>query len=228
MYLSSWSGGKDSCLACWKAVNSGYKLSYIVNFISEEFKRVSFHGIPAKLVQAQADSIGIKLYQKEVDPYNYGVSFKEAVNDIKQKQDIKAMVFGDIYLQGHRQWVEGICKELGIQAIEMLWGTRTEDILDEFIDNGFEAVIVSARDPEIHKGYGIDKEWIGQIVSKEFIKYLKKHKPCIDICGENGEYHTFVINGPSFKQKVKHQVKEIITRDTPYGRWFFLDIREGK
>ncbi|MFH0889418.1 MAG: diphthine--ammonia ligase [Planctomycetota bacterium] len=238
MYLTSWSGGKDSCLACYKAIQSGYQISHLVNFISAEYKRVSFHGTPAELIGLQSEAIGIPLVQKEVHPDDYELSFKEAVRSI-QNSVTQGMIFGDIYLQEHKQWVERICKELGIKAIEPLWGIRTEDILDEFIKNGFEAIIVSGKAAPMpsdterpvseHRGatqfgaYGIDKEWIGHKVDEDFIKYLKT-KPYIDLCGESGEYHTFVINGPIFKKRIEIKKKEVIERDTPYGKWYFLDI----
>lgn len=238
MYLSSWSGGKDSCLACYKAIQSGYQISHLVNFISAEYKRVSFHGTPAELIQLQAEAIGIPLLQKEVHPDDYEPAFKEAVNQLRianhelknpkseisnPKSEIRGMVFGDIYLQEHKQWVERVCKELGIKAIEPLWGMRTEDILDEFIRNGFEAIVVSGKAATQFGAYGIDREWIGHKVDEDFIKYLKT-KPYIDLCGESGEYHTFVINGPIFKKRIEIKRKEVIERDTPYGKWYFLDM----
>ncbi|MBI4834917.1 MAG: diphthine--ammonia ligase [Planctomycetes bacterium] len=233
MYISSWSGGKDSCLACYKAIQSGYRISHLVNFISAEFKRVSFHGTPAKLVQRQADAIGIPLLQKEAHPEDYEPSFKEAVNQLRMANGewgiknsesripnsaLEGMVFGDIYLQEHRQWTTRVCNELGIQAIEMLWGMRTEDILDEFIGLGFKSLIISA------KASLIGKEWVGKLISHEFINYLKNEKPHVDICGENGEYHTFVFDGPLFKKPVKVAKQEVIEKETPYGKWYFLDM----
>jgi uncharacterized protein (TIGR00290 family) len=133
------------------------------------------------------------------------------------------MVFGDIYLQEHKQWVERVCNELGIEALEPLWGMRTEDILDEFIRNGFEAIVVSAKASSQFGPYGLDKEWIGHRADADFIKYLKT-KPYIDLCGESGEYHTFVVNGPLFKKKIEIKRKEVIEKETPYGRWYFLDV----
>jgi uncharacterized protein (TIGR00290 family) len=235
-YIASWSGGKDSCLACYKAIQSGCQIASLVNFISAEFKRVSFHGTPAKLIQMQADAIGIPLLQKEVHPEDYEPAFKEAVRSLVASSEqrvanknphtslpatgysIKGMIFGDIYLQEHRQWTTRVCNELGIKAIEPLWGIRTEDILDEFINLGFKSVIISA------KASLINKEWIGKLISHEFIRYLKKEKPHVDICGESGEYHTFVFDGPLFKKPVKIAKQEVIEKETPYGRWYFLDI----
>lgn len=222
MYLTSWSGGKDSCLACHKAIQNGYKVSHLVNFISAEYKRVAFHGIEARLIQAQADAIGIPLLQKEVHPDDYEPAFKDAVRSLLST-GIKGMVFGDIYLQEHRQWVTRVCQEMGIEAIEPLWGIRTEDILDEFIKNGFEAIVVSAKADTQFGPYGIAKEWIGHKVDDEFIRYLKT-KPYIDLCGESGEYHTFVVNGPLFKKPVIVDKRQVIKRDTPWGKWYFLDV----
>jgi len=228
MWLASWSGGKDSCLATWKAIQGGFKVSHLVNFISAEFKRVSFHGIEAKLIQMQSEAIGIPLLQKETGPDDYEPAFKNAVKSVMPVEPVKGMIFGDIYLQEHKQWVERVCNELGITAIEPLWGMRPEDILEEFIRNGFEAIVVSARAPstnnkQLTTNYGIDKEWIGHKVDHDFIRYLKT-KPYIDLCGESGEYHTLVINGPLFHKSIEIKRKEVIERDTPYGKWYFLDI----
>jgi diphthine-ammonia ligase len=120
-YISSWSGGKDSCLAAYLALGQGYKISHLVNFISQEFKRVSFHGTEAKLIQLQSQAIGIPLLQKQTTWEEYEQEFKEAVQSLLP-QGIKGMVFGDIYLDEHKEWVERVCGELGIAAIEPLWG----------------------------------------------------------------------------------------------------------
>ncbi len=219
----SWSGGKDSCLACYKAIKMGHSVLNLVNFISDDRKRVRFHNIPADLIYKQSENINISLLQQETGPDNYEILFKEAVRSIIP-HGIQGMVFGDIYLQGHKQWVIRVCKEMGIEAIEPLWGIRTEDILDEFIKSGFESIIISARAEDKHGHYGIAKEWVGRKVDYDFINYLKTEKPYIDICGEGGEYHTFVVNGPLFKKPVVVNKCQVIERDTPYGKWYFLDM----
>jgi uncharacterized protein (TIGR00290 family) len=199
-----------SCFACYKAILSGYNISYLLNFISKEYKRVSFHGTEARLIQLQAEAIGIPLLQKETTPNGYEKEFKDAVKSLIPK-GVKGMVFGDIYLQEHKDWVERVCKELGIEAIEPLWEKDTEKILLDFIDTGFEAIIVSA------KADLFDKEWIGKKVDREFLKYLKENN--IDICGENGEYHTLVTNGSLFKKKIEIVKSRSIKRDS----YWFLD-----
>jgi len=203
-YISSWSGGKDSCFACYLALGEGYKISNLVNFISREFKRVSFHGTEARLIQLQSQAVGIPLLQKQTTWEGYEAEFKEAVRSLLS-QGIKGMVFGDIYNDQHLAWVERVCGELGIESIEPLWNKDTEKIFTDFIDAGFEAVIVSAQ-AEL-----IDRDWVGRRLDRNFMKYLKSKK--IDLCGENGEYHTLVVNGPLFKRRIEIIESKTINRD---------------
>jgi uncharacterized protein (TIGR00290 family) len=125
------------------------------------------------------------------------------------------MIFGDIHLEEQRQWVEKVCKELGIEPIEPLWKRDTKKLMQDIINNSFQAVVVSGQ------AKFIDKEWIGQSVNRDFIEYLKK-KSDVDICGENGEYHTFVVAGPLFKGRIEITEKEVINKN---GYWF-LDIKD--
>lgn len=212
-YIGSWSGGKDSYFACYRAMCRGYDISCLVNFISKKYKRVSFHGTESKLIQLQAEALGLPLLQKETTGNGYEQEFKEAVRSLIPK-GIKGMIFGDIYLQEHKDWVERVCGELGIEAVEPLWGEEPERILLDFINRGFEAIIVSA------KADLFGEEWIGRKIDRDFFKYLKENN--IDICGENGEYHTLVVDGPMFKKKIRITEKKSITRE---GCWF-LDTVE--
>jgi len=207
-YIASWSGGKDSTLACYKAICGGYDISYLVNFISKKYRRVSFHGSEAKLIQLQAEAVGIPLLQKETTDDGYEQEFKGAIRDLIPN-GIKGMVFGDIYLQENRGWVERVCGELGIEAIEPLWGKDPEEILSDFTNAGFEAVIISAQSKFI------GREWIGRQVDTHFVEYLKAKNICP--CGENGEYHTLLINGPMFKKRIEITEAKTINRD---GYWF--------
>jgi len=207
-YLASWSGGKDSCFAGYKALAQGYKISHLVNFISQQYQRVSFHGTEKRLIQLQSQAIGIPVLQKETTPDGYEAEFKEAVLALLP-EGIKGMVFGDIYLDEHREWVERVCAELGIEAVEPLWGESTESVLSGFIEAGFEAIVVGA------KAELIDQEWVGRGVDIDFMNYLKSKD--IDLCGENGEYHTLVVNGPLFKRKIEITKSRTIKRD---GYWF--------
>jgi len=209
-YISSWSGGKDGCLACYKAMCEGYEVSYLLNFISEEYKRVSFHGTEARLIQLQSRAIGIPVLQKETTRDGYEQEFKEAVRSLIP-QGIEGMIFGDIYVQEHKDWVERVCGDLGIEAVEPLWDKSTEEVLSDLIEAGFEAIIVSAQADLIDKG------WVGRRVDRDFMQFLKDRN--IDLCGENGEYHTLVVDGPIFKRRIALTESRTIGRDS----FWFLD-----
>lgn len=211
-YIASWSGGKDSCFACYEAICKGYNISYLVNFISREYKRVSFHGTEAKLIKLQAEAVDIPLLQKETTWNGYEQEFKDAVRSLIP-YGVTGMVFGDIYLQEHKDWVERVCGKLGIEATEPLWGKEPEKILFDFINAGFEAIIVSAKSDLFRE------KWIGHKVDRKFLRYLKENK--IDVCGENGEYHTFVTGGPMFKKQIKINKSRSIIRD---GYWLLDTI----
>jgi len=210
-YAVSWSGGKDSCFALYRAVLSGYRISHLVNFINKESKRVSFHGTEAKLIQSQAEAIDITLTQKETNGEQYEEKFKEAVRSLIS-EGVEGMIFGDIYLEEHKKWTKRVCEDLEIKAVEPLWGKDPEKILIDFINAGFEAIIISA------KSELFGEKWIGKKVDEFFLNYLKNNS--IDLCGENGEYHTLVSDGPFFKKKIKINKARSIMKDN----YWFLDI----
>jgi len=200
-------------LAAYLALGQGYKISHLVNFISQEFKRVSFHGTEARLIQLQSQAIGIPLLQKQTTWEEYEQEFKEAVRSLLPR-GIKGMVFGDIYLDEHKEWVERVCGELGIEAIEPLWNKDTEEVFTGFIEAGFEAVIVSTSDKLIDEG------WVGQRLDRKFLSYLKTRN--VDLCGENGEYHTLVVNGPLFRRRIEIVESKTINRD---NRWLLDTVK---
>lgn len=219
--ISSWSGGKDSCFACYLALAQGYKVTHLVNFISREFRRVSFHGTRAHLIRRQAEVISIPLAQYAVPPDMslYEQTFKKAVSALKRR-GAEAMVFGDIYLQEHRDWVERVCAEIGLTPILPLWGRETEGLMKEFIEAGFEAVVISA------KADIFGEEWLGRRIDHSFltdVKHLAQTKD-VDICGEKGEYHTVVLDGPLFGKRIRPTYGDRVQRD---GYWF-LDIPRSR
>ncbi len=216
--LSSWSGGKDSCLAYFKAINSGVQVKALLNFIGRESKRGCFHGLEGRLLKFQADLIGVPLVQKEVSPdmKMYEGEFKAAVEELKASRKINSMVFGDIYLLEHQSWVERVCSELGIKAVEPLWNNDPEKIIEEFLDAGFRSVVVSC------KADVMGREFIGRFIDREMVKDLKKLQICP--CGEKGEYHTLVVDGPIFKKRIEIAESEVIKKESFWTHWF-LDIK---
>ncbi len=216
--VSSWSGGKDSCLACYRAMQQGYKVKYLVNFISRESQRGCFHGIEQKLLQLQAELIGIPLVQKEVtaDMKEYEKEFKAAVSELKDT-GIEGMVFGDIYLDEHKDWVERVCQDIGITSIEPLWNNSPAVLLEEFISLGFKAIVVSAQADKF------SQDFVGREVNKELLQELQARNICP--CGENGEFHTLVVDGPIFKRKIEILESEPVLKEG-FWKYWFLDIKK--
>jgi len=209
----SWSGGKESALACWRAVSAGLPVRWLVNLVSREDRRVSFHGTPGALVAAQASAAGLELVQGETTPDDYEPAFVAAVSSLKPA-GLTGMVFGDLYVDEHRAWVERICREIGIEASEPLWGTHPEAALEEFLAAGFRALVVVAD------GKVLGEEWLGRQLDRGFAAELAQLG--VDPCGEQGEFHTFVFDGPLFRRPIPFRTCGKVRRD---GYWF-LDIRE--
>jgi diphthine-ammonia ligase len=207
MYIASWSGGKDSCLACHLAITQGMKVSHLLHFDRPN----NLHGVDPSMIRIQADLAGIPMVQKPVASADFEREFRSTVAGLK-KDGARGMVFGDIYLEPHKEWVDRTCAELGIEPVEPLWGRKSEDIVRQFLELGFETVIASG-DRKL-----IDRKFIGRRLDDEFIEYLKIRN--LDVCGESGEFHTFVTAGPMFTGRIQIHDSNITSRD---GFWF-LDI----
>ncbi|MFX1364329.1 MAG: diphthine--ammonia ligase [Promethearchaeota archaeon] len=217
-YLVSWSGGKDCCFACFKAISEGYNISHLINLVSKESKKIDTHNINTELIQLQAKSMHIPLIQQEISWNNYTQEFKRIIKPLI-KNSLKGIIFGDIYLeefeiQKHKKWAENVCGELGVQAVEPLWGYSADDIYLELIEVGFKAIIVSL------KANLINKKWLGQFLDKSYFEYLKDNQ--INTCGELGEFHTFVTDCPLFKEKINIKQHNSILRDN----YWYLNILE--
>jgi len=199
-------------------MKQGYEVKYLLNFISRESKRGCFHGIEGELLKFQADLIGIPLVQKEVSPdmEKYEEEFKAAVTELRDKE-IRTMVFGDIYLLEHESWIKRVCNDLKINSMEPLWENSPESIIEEFINLGFKAVIVSC------KADIMGKEFLGRYVDRSLVKELKKKDICP--CGEKGEYHTLVVDGPIFRKPIKIVEAEAVIKEGFWKHWF-LDIKK--
>ncbi len=216
--IASWSGGKDSCLALYEAVQAGHEVACLLNFLSKGSGRCCFHGIPAELARLQARCLSIDIVQREVSPdmTAYEEEFKDAVAGLKKDRKIEGMVFGDIYLDEHRQWVERVCTDLAIRPLEPLWHKPPAEVFDEFTGLGFKAVVTSAR-------YDLfDGSFVGRDVDSDLKRHLEEKGVCV--CGENGEYHTFVGDGPIFRDRIEITKAETVVRDGFWKHWF-LDIQ---
>ncbi len=207
----SWSGGKESALALLRAIRSGANVTRLVNMLAEDGAHSRTHGITAELIQFQAEAIGIPLIQRPSSWETYEQEFK-AVLRAMPDEGICRGIFGDIDLEGHREWVERVSSECSITPSLPLWREGRDDLLSEFIRSGFKAVIVA-----VDKRY-LDETWIGREIDGAFVNDIRSQG--VDICGEAGEYHTFVYDGPIFKNPVLFR-KGAIRSD---GDYVLLDI----
>ncbi len=217
---ASFSGGKDSTLALYYALKEGYDVKFLINFVSQKYKRSSFHGIKKDLIKLQADCLGIKLLQYHVGLKNisYEKKFHMMLRKLK-KFKVQYFICGDIYLEEHPSWIKKQCDKFGIILYEPLWKKPTVDVLKEFMNLGFKAKVVSVN------AKILSKEFVGREVDEKFIYDLQKHSCCI--CGENGEYHTFVYDGPIFKKRIKILKSSVVYKETFWPAWF-LDIKKVK
>ncbi len=211
----SWSGGKDSCLACYQAMADGFRVSHLLNFITKDGTRIMSHGLDSRLIFTQSQALGIPIIQREVTWDTYEEGFKTVVRELKE-QGVKGVVFGDIDLQEHREWNERVCGEIGIEPILPLWGWDAERVVADLIEVGFEAIVVAV------KADLMGEEWLGRRLDHRLVQDLRQlqERFNLHLCGESGEYHTFVTDGPLFKQGIKIADAQRVLRD---GRWF-LDI----
>ena len=211
----SWSGGLESSLACHKAIAKGYDVACLVTFVLDEYWPTMGH--PPRIMSLQSESIGIPhILLKVEEPFKEG--YKKAIIDLIKTWGVKGIVTGDIYVvdETHGNWMESVCEGLDIEVITPLWGQDTSQVLNEEISEGFKAVFTCVKQP------WFDKEWIGRELNQNTVRDLltlvKKHG--MDPCGENGEYHTMVIDGPIFKETIR--LPEFTKQKT--GSRFFMKV----
>lgn len=221
--IFNWSGGKDSSMALYKVLKEGkYEVRALLTTVSEQYKRVSMHGVREELLDLQAESIGIPL-NKVVLPSSssmeeYDRIMEKAMAGYRQ-EGISHSIFGDIFLEDLRTYRENQLKKAGMKAVFPLWGRSTKELMEEFINAGFKAIVVC-----VNAKY-LDRSFAGRSINREFIKDLPAE---VDPCGENGEYHTFVYDGPIFKKPILFKTGEVVYREftsngeeVPYDTGFY-------
>lgn len=220
--VMSWSGGKDASFALYKILQEGkYDVKYLLTNIYEPNKRVSMHGVPEELIEAQAKSIGIplkKMYIKDSSHEEYNIKMKEILLSFKA-EGITKVAFGDIFLEDLKQYREDKLAEVEMVGVFPLWKRNTSELAKEFIQLGFKTHICSIDASKVpHNLVGID-------FSVTFLRELPNN---IDPCGENGEFHTYCYSGPIFSKRIFFQINGISEQKYEYNNqidiYLFSDI----
>lgn len=188
----SWSGGKDSCLALYKSMKMGYTPRKLFTMFSQENNISTAHRLKKEIIREQASAIGLEYVIGEALFYDYEEKF---VNNLKmfKEQGIEYGIFGDIDIEDHKSWEDNICKKGNMKAILPLWKCKRKEIVEEFLSLGFKAKIVVVNTNML------DSNFLGKDLSLSLIKDIETYGA--DACGENGEYHTVVYDGPIFKNR---------------------------
>ena len=203
-FVASYSGGKDSILAIYRAVTAGLKPLGLINMFNTDAGRSWFHGMTDDLLHKASESIKIPLSIIKTTGEKYVENYEIALLNAKSK-GAEMCVFGDIDLEGHLNWCTARCENTGLIPYFPLFKEERKKAVYEFIDAGFSAII------KIVDTTRLPDRFLGKILSREVVDEIEKSGA--DICGENGEYHTFVFDGPLFSEKVSYSVKGRMARD---------------
>lgn len=199
-----WSGGKDSALALHRLRAQGRPVRWLVNLFEASSGRVRFHGVRAEVVRAQAAALGVELVQRPVSADGFESAFRAVLEELAAL-GCGAVAFGNVHLQDVRAWYEARVRAAGLEHLEPLWGRPPLDVVGEFVALGYRAVVTSV---DLSRGR---PEWVGAALDGEFARSVEA-AGC-DPCGEYGEYHTFVYDGPAFRRPVAFRLGERMERD---------------
>ncbi|WP_277585946.1 diphthine--ammonia ligase [Psychrobacillus antarcticus] len=202
-FVASWSGGKDSAMAYYRAMKMGMKPKMLLTMFEEEGEVSKSHALPLEVVAAQAESLGVPLLIKEASWNSYEGQFIDAMDECRA-QGITHGVFGDIDLEGHLEWVQNTCEKSDIVAVHPLWKEPRRKVVEDLLDAGFEAWIVVVNTTMM------PAEFVGRKFSKELIVELEALG--IDACGEKGEFHTVVVDGPIFSNRIPIKMEQAVIK----------------
>jgi uncharacterized protein (TIGR00290 family) len=213
--LFCWSGGKDSAMAlhALQSVQS-HRVTALLTTVTEEFDRISMHGVRRVLLERQAESIGLPLHAVLIPPQcvnaTYEARMKQALNE-HLARGVQRVAFGDIFLEDLRVYREQNLARIGMEALFPIWKRDSRELARDFLRLGFRAITVCV-DPRV-----LDSSFAGRVLDESFFADLP---PGVDPCGENGEFHTFVFDGPVFQVPIQFVIGEKVLRDG----FYFCDL----
>ncbi|UOB19169.1 diphthine--ammonia ligase [Abyssalbus ytuae] len=208
--IFNWSGGKDSSLALYEIKkDQQFEVSCLLTTINSKYNRISMHGVRKELLYNQVQSLGIPLKKVLLPEFPTMSLYEEKMYTILKKlrsEGITDSIFGDIFLEDLKKYRENKLKEVGLKAHFPLWGRDTKKLMYRFIELGFKSVVVCVD------ANFLSKDFAGRIIDESFIKGLPDN---VDPCGENGEFHTFVYDGPIFTTPIKFKIGKKVHKTYP-------------
>jgi uncharacterized protein (TIGR00290 family) len=206
--LFCWSGGKDSAMALHALREErGCRITALLTTITDEYDRISMHGVRRALVERQAESLGLPLHAVLIPPQCINATYEERMKEALGQhfaRGVRRVAFGDIFLEDLRVYREKNLAQVGMLALFPIWKRDTRELAREFVRLGFRAITVCV-DPRV-----LDASFAGRELDASFFADLPSGA---DPCGENGEFHTFVFDGPGFKTPIAFRVGEKVMRD---------------
>ena len=214
--ILSWSGGKDSALALYEIQkNQGYEIISLLTTFTKDYDRVSLHGTRRILLERQAESIGLPLHKifipKKASSEEYEQKMKKSLVKF-QESGVSEVIFGDIFLEDLRKFREEKLSQVGMRAAFPIWKKDTRKLAHQFVELGFKA-IVTCVDTKI-----LAKKFAGRTIDEQLLAELP---PAVDSCGENGEFHSFVSEGPIFRETIPYKLGKAVLRE---NRFFYFDL----
>jgi uncharacterized protein (TIGR00290 family) len=205
--IFNWSGGKDSTLALHRVLaEKKFDVKYLLTTLSEKYQRISMHGVREALLEEQAASIGIPLKKIYLPEHASMITYNEIMEQTMKEiasENIHDAIFGDIFLEDLKKYREEQLSKVGFTAHFPLWKENSKALLNEFLDLGYKTILVCINEKQL------DKSFAGRVIDQSFINDLPEP---VDPCGENGEFHSFVFDGPIFKQPISFTKGEVVRR----------------
>jgi len=209
----SWSGGKDSAFALYRILKDrSITVESLHTVVDATTGRVGLHGVPSVLIQQQAQQLHLPVDLLALESGDNSNAYETLMYRYFARCKafgIEAVVFGDIFLEDLRQYREELLKPFGLKAIFPLWGMKSSELIDQFLNAGFKTLVCAAD------ARYFDESQVGVVLNRKFMQLLPSE---VDPCGENGEYHTFVCSGPIFSKAVIPSIGAAVRRTYQYSR----------
>jgi len=215
----SWSGGKDSALAFMELSHDPcYTIESLLTTITSGYERISMHGVRVSLLEQQADSLGVPLIKVTIPQGSSNAQYESAMHSVLARANadgVTAVAFGDLFLEDIRQYREEKLSQVGMKAVFPIWKRNTRELANSFLKAGFKAILVCVD------SNSLDGSFVGRAFDESLLVDLP---PGVDPCGENGEFHTFVHDGPIFNHPISVRVGERVLRE---NRFWYCDLLQG-